>query len=223
MADWNRIVEIFVGRRPSAAPARRRQEQNNPHVVIKKIASTIDLLDKRIDFLLVKIKEEKEIVRLKLRNGDRQLALSSLRMVKGHEKSREAIIRRKDAVIAVRTAIEESAFNKVALDAIKATHTYLKSTKMPSVEDVDNMIEDIVDIRTQTDQMLTDISTALEPVYDEDDLEKELDELMGVPEPAKVVSTVSSAPRRKSPPVVKIIDEDPSPLQREEDEIILSN
>ncbi len=98
--------------------------------------------------------------------------MSSLKTVKGYEKAREAVIRRKDSVICIRGVIEESTFNKIALDAIKVTHEFIKAAKMPKIEEVDQMIEDIVNTRDEMNEMLTEASTALEPVFDQDELEK---------------------------------------------------
>lgn len=224
MADWPRIVEIFAGRKPHKQqwqPLKSRPAHTNPHIVISKISYTIEILEKRIDFLMAQFKEARENARAKLRSKDRQMALLYLRTSKGYEKARDSTIRRMDAVLSMRNTIEESTFNKMALDAIKVTHEFLKTAKMPKLDDVDRMVEDIVTARDEADQILTDVSSSLEPVFDESDLERELDELDEIMDSASATATTPTRELRfitTDPSKQRFLEEDPSPLQREDDD-----
>lgn len=227
MADWPRIIEIFTGRHRRVRQVSLRAK-NTPQAIIKRITETVDVLDKRIEFLRVKIQEEKDMVKEKIRIGDKRLALSFLKTSKGYEKARETVIRRKDSVVCMQRVIEESTFNKIALDAIKLTHTFMKEAKMPKLEDVDQMLEEIVSTRNEMDEMLTEASTALQPVFDEDELERELDEILSSQPHQASASSSFPQPNQHYSPVIKyrqhLID-DPSPLQKEdqEDSILLLN
>jgi len=222
MADWPRLVEIFAGRRSTTTRSRRSAGYDATQTVVRKISDTTEILDSRIRFLYAKIQEGKQTVRANLAKGDRQLALSNLRMVKGHEKAREVVIRRKDSVSAMRAVIEESKFNKIALDAIKTTHQFIKEAKMPKVEEVDQMIDDIVCARDEVNEMLMEASTALEPVYDEDELGRELDELLELsPPPPSETKVVSRGRPPTASAAVAAEAEDPSPSRRDDGEELL--
>jgi hypothetical protein len=227
MADWSRVVEIFAGRSQKAVT--RQKEKRGLQTTIATIAHTIEILEKRIQFLHFQINEAKKDALAKGKKGDRQLAISCLLYAKNREKARQNAIRHKDNIVSIRGAIEESTFNKLALDAIKSAHTFFKKTKMPKMEEVDQMLDDIVNIKDDNEQMLAEVSDRLQPVYDEDDLEKELDELM---EPEAVVpayrtsvvnsaASASVAPPPRKHRIPDVILEDPSPIQEEEGSGIL--
>mmetsp|Transcript_2612 Transcript_2612/g.3990 ORF Transcript_2612/g.3990 Transcript_2612/m.3990 type:complete len:212 (+) Transcript_2612:503-1138(+) len=137
------------------------------------------MLDKQERHLEKQMEEAKRTALQKSRKGNKKAAMFQLKRKKMFEKRLNQLYGQRENVERLINAMEVVAFNKQNIERLKAGKIALEQTiKEVDVDNVEEMMEDIKESVDMADEIGEAMSRSLgNEEYDEEDLEKELEDL----------------------------------------------
>lgn len=160
---------------------RSKKKKNAPQASIAKLRETVDLLDKRAAFVQKKMDTEVANAKDFMAKKNKRAALACLKRKKTYEAQMEKIWAQRSTVEQQMMTLEDASATVDTLGAMKQGAASMKAVqKKTKVDDVDNLMDQIADQMDQAEEVNEALTQSLGGEFiDEDDLEAELDDLMG--------------------------------------------
>ena len=152
--------------------------QINPHKSIEVLSDAIDTLKKRETHLQKQSDTALRMAREKSKAKDKRGALFQLRRKKMFEKELDSIAGKKQNMEVQKLTIETAIGNQSNLKTIKnAQKTLSTLVDEKTIEDTDEVFSQIEENMTLIDELDDLLARPLGPIYDDDELLEELEEM----------------------------------------------
>ena len=145
---------------------------------IQDLRSAAKNLEKREEHLQTKVNKSLKNAKSKSRKKDKKGALFELKKKKMLENQLQSIQGKRINVETQIMALEDAHLNTETLKAMKSSSRALKQTvKESDLEKVDELMEEMNEVMEQVKEMDEAMQQPLGPIFDDDELQAELDEL----------------------------------------------
>jgi len=156
----------------------RRKKKETPQDAIAHLRDSIEMLDKREEFLNKKIQEQLALAKKYNAAGNKRMAVSALKRKKMLMDQQQKIAGARDKIEQQMYAIEGAKTNMEALRTMQKGTSALKDIhKDMTAEKVDQVMDDMQDQLDVEDQISQAFGQQIGDVIDEDELLGELDEI----------------------------------------------
>jgi len=142
---------------------------------VRLLKESISSLEKRHVFLDKNIEQERETARDWLKKGNKQKALTHMKKLKLYQKEADIIDGNIYNLETQRLTIESFATTKNIIEVMKQSSQVLKQG--PDQEQVSDLVDDINESIQIQQEVAEELSRPIGPVFDEDELLGELEEL----------------------------------------------
>lgn len=142
---------------------------------VRLLKDSISSLEKRRNFIDKNIDQERETARDWLKKGNKQKALNHMKKLKLYQKEADIIDGNIYNLETQRLTIESFVTTKNIIEVMKQSSQVLKQG--PSQEQVSDLVDDINDSVQIQQEVSEELSRPIGPVFDEDELLGELEEL----------------------------------------------
>ena len=158
-----------------------------------KLNKSIEQLEKREIFITKRIAHQMKIARQKIKAGNKKAALPQMRQKRMYTKELDKLHNMKINLQQQIISLEGTHMTLNTVEALREGSKTMKTLiKENNVEEIENLYEDIQDQQQTMEEINTIIGQA--PLIDEDDLEKELEELMAADITEKLMALPTNIP-----------------------------
>lgn len=173
---------------------KKKDETPSPQKVIQNMRGTLETLEKREQFLEKRINDFKTEARTIVKTN-KQKALMLLKKAKMSEKQLLSIYGQKENIEIQICALEQGISNQNIISSLKQGKNAIeKFSANLDPDDIGELMYDIGEGISKTDEISTAISAPIGPVYDEDDLLTELAEFNVTEEKKDVIDSPINLP-----------------------------
>jgi len=168
------LSTLFGKQRP------REVDQPAIRAAIAKANEAIDLATKRIEYDDRKIDEYKKLAVAELRAGRKPRALAALRNKKRFERDQDKYAACAGVLLEQKLALEGCALDNIVVDALRSASTAMQRASVAApIADIERLMESLETHMQHANDVSAEMARPVGAVpLDDDDLERELDELV---------------------------------------------